>query len=218
LLIYPVRGNHDCYFSDQHAELKLVKKYPMWVFESHYYEAIFNVTSDGKKFSLLQVDSCYLLCETVGKNPKRYFDYLEDESQETYVSKCENKTWAQPGNDMMTWLDESMMKQNEDPNIIWKASGMHHPMFAVDIFDYDSIISDFLPRIKKHNYDVYFNGHEHASYYGTTENQDGKLIDENFRSDPKRGNCTEEHSELFPQEGQEKDSRKLEFKKGDTIH
>jgi hypothetical protein len=99
---------------------------------------------------------------------------------------------------MMKWLDETMDKNSLDPNIIWKASSMHHPMFAVDIFDYDSIISDFLPRMKKHNFDVYFNGHEHASYYSTTEKVDNMVIDESFRSDPKKGDCIEEHNEIWP--------------------
>lgn len=30
LPIYPVRGNHDCYFDDQEAEIKLSKIYPTW--------------------------------------------------------------------------------------------------------------------------------------------------------------------------------------------
>ena len=42
---------------------------------------------------------------------------------------------------------------------------MHHPMFALSYLDYQSIIVDFLPRMKEHNYDVFFAGHEHLMNY-----------------------------------------------------
>lgn len=38
LPIYPVRGNHDCYFDDSEVEVNLSKKYPTWNMPSNYYE------------------------------------------------------------------------------------------------------------------------------------------------------------------------------------
>jgi len=38
LPIYPVRGNHDCYFDDMDLEIALRDKYPTWNMENHYYE------------------------------------------------------------------------------------------------------------------------------------------------------------------------------------
>lgn len=53
LSIYPVRGNHDCYFNDQEAELKLAKEYPTWKMPSNYYEKTFDIGKNGTKLSLL---------------------------------------------------------------------------------------------------------------------------------------------------------------------
>lgn len=53
LPIYPVRGNHDCYFDDQEAEINLSYKYPTWNMPSHFYEKTFDVGSSGQHFSLL---------------------------------------------------------------------------------------------------------------------------------------------------------------------
>ena len=65
LNIYPVRGNHDCMFKDMQAEIKLQEKYPTWKFDSLYYEKQFEVGPDGEKFALLQVDSCFMLCDAL---------------------------------------------------------------------------------------------------------------------------------------------------------
>ena len=67
LPIYPVRGNHDCYFKDQRAEIELNRRHPTWKMTDHYYEKSFKVGLNGEKFSLLQLDSCYLLCVVIGK-------------------------------------------------------------------------------------------------------------------------------------------------------
>jgi hypothetical protein len=38
LPIYPVRGNHDCYFNESDVMVDLSKKYPTWKMDSLYYE------------------------------------------------------------------------------------------------------------------------------------------------------------------------------------
>ena len=60
--IYPVRGNHDCYFENEDLELKLVFKYPTWQMPEYFMLRDFPINRYGDKFSLLQVDSCFLLC------------------------------------------------------------------------------------------------------------------------------------------------------------
>ena len=68
---------------------------------------------------------------------------------------------------MMNWIQQTLDKQSQDPNIIWKTSYDHHPLFGVDADDYREIIKDFLPGIQAHNYDIFFNGHEHMMTLST---------------------------------------------------
>ena len=42
---------------------------------------------------------------------------------------------------------------------------MHHPMYGEHYNDNGGIINKFLPMIEEHNYDAYFNGHEHMMNY-----------------------------------------------------
>lgn len=44
---------------------------------------------------------------------------------------------------------------------------MHHPMFGIFYQDYHAIVNDFMPRIQEHNYDIFFNGHEHLNAYAS---------------------------------------------------
>lgn len=39
--IFPVRGNHDCKYSDRNTELDLFKKHPTWQMENFYYNKQF---------------------------------------------------------------------------------------------------------------------------------------------------------------------------------
>lgn len=49
LPIYPIRGNHDCYYEDQEYELKLAKKWPQWKMENNYYLKEWDI-GKGEKF------------------------------------------------------------------------------------------------------------------------------------------------------------------------
>lgn len=80
--IYPIRGNHDCYFDSMSVELNLHKKYPTWKMPYFYYEKLFDI-GQNKKFSLLQLDSCFLLCESVGKT--KSFAQLDHDTQLAYM-------------------------------------------------------------------------------------------------------------------------------------
>jgi hypothetical protein len=47
---------------------------------------------------------------------------------------------------------------------------MHHPIFGLYYTDFTAIIEDFLPILKKYNFDIFFNGHEHNQSYANTPN------------------------------------------------
>lgn len=170
LPIYPIRGNHDCLFADGDAELDLAKKYPNWKFDEYYYQTEFEVSPEGEKMALMHVDSCYLLCATYGSGKGQYHkDDLDDHTKAVYQSKCEgDETYEKLGNKMLKEMRKAMKKQDKDDKLIWKGSVMHHMMFGLHYTDYGAIIDEFLPLMKKHNYDLFFNGHEHQMNYAYT--------------------------------------------------
>jgi hypothetical protein len=63
LKIYPVRGNHDCYFKDNYVEINLSSKYPKWVMPDLYYSKMINIGRNGEKLALVNIDSCLLMCK-----------------------------------------------------------------------------------------------------------------------------------------------------------
>ena len=102
--------------------------------ESNFYEKQFTIGPNGEKLSLLMLESCYFLCETVGNNKDEYFKSLDIESQEIYSNRCDHKsdkTYKKLSNEMIKWLDEKIAANEKDSDIIWKASSMHHPMFGM---------------------------------------------------------------------------------------
>lgn len=72
-----------------------------------------------------------------------------------------------------------MEKQSKDKSIAWKATGMHHPMFGIFYQDYHAIIHNFLPIIQSHNFDAFFNGHEHLNAYAAVS-RDYKLNQKDY--------------------------------------
>lgn len=86
--IYPIRGNHDCRF-DINRELELAKQYPKWNMKSLYYEKLFDI-GNGKKFGVLFVDSCLVICSNFSyssevKTPRleesEYLGFIDGEDQ-----------------------------------------------------------------------------------------------------------------------------------------
>jgi hypothetical protein len=66
---------------------------------------------------------------------------------------------------MMEWLNVTLAEQSADPSIVWKASTQHYPLFGMHYDDTEDIITTLMPLLKEHNFDVYFNGHEHQMNY-----------------------------------------------------
>ena len=61
LKIYPIRGNHDCYFDD-YFEIDKSEEYENWEFYDFYYTKEIEVGKNGEKMGFLMVDSCLMLC------------------------------------------------------------------------------------------------------------------------------------------------------------
>lgn len=129
------------------------------------------------------------------------------------MSNCEgDQSFVKEGNEMMAWIKDTLKAQKEDDKVIWKASNMHHPMFALHYLDYSAIITDFLPLIQDAGYDIFFNGHEHLLNYGRPKKGASPFPveqTENFGD-----NCTS-HGEFFPNGDT---SRKVVFNQGDDVH
>ena len=115
--------------------------------------------------SMMHVDSCFLLCSTVGRAIKageKTEESLDDHTRELFSAKCkDSEDFEQKGDQMMKDLTKVMEQQDGDASLVWKASIMHHMMFGLHYSDYGDILKKFLPMIQKHKYDIYFNGHEH---------------------------------------------------------
>jgi len=69
--------------------MNLTKKYPNWIMPSQYYVQEFPLNPKGEKFLLVQVDSCFLLCETMKKNPESFKARLDEDSKKIFESRCE---------------------------------------------------------------------------------------------------------------------------------
>jgi hypothetical protein len=67
--------------------------------------------------------------------------------------------------EMMEWIDSTLKAQSADPNIIWKATSQHYPLFGMFYADTEMALLHLMPKLKEHNYDVHFNGHEHQMNY-----------------------------------------------------
>jgi hypothetical protein len=55
------------------------------------------------------VDSCYLICETVGKvKDPLYHKHMDLETKYLWANRCENETFRAKGNTMMGWLEDTL--------------------------------------------------------------------------------------------------------------
>lgn len=148
----------------------------MWNLDHHYYQTMFEVGPQGEMMALLHVDSCFLLCENVGKIVSKSIGHtyvLDKDGHHFYKNACEgDQTFVHLGNKMMTELDEALIDQSEQKKIIWKGSVMHHMLFGLYNVDYGTIVDDLLPLLKKFNYDLQFNGHDHHMTYSYTPSRE----------------------------------------------
>ena len=66
---------------------------------------------------------------------------------------------------MYKWINETMLRWEEDEKMLWKATVLHHPMWGKWYPDFSNIVLNFLPMLQDHKFDVYLNGHEHVISY-----------------------------------------------------
>ena len=104
--VHPVRGNHDCYFNDMDAEIHLNATWDKWDMPANFYHKTFVLDDLGSKFSILALDSCFYLCETVQQDIEKYLPLLGQESLELYYKKCEEgPEYVEWGNKQMAWIN-----------------------------------------------------------------------------------------------------------------
>ena len=62
---------------------------------------------------------------------------------------------------------QTMKDWAQNPNIVWKATVQHYPIWFLNLddTDYASISNVFLPILRKNKFDLYLNGHEHFIAY-----------------------------------------------------
>jgi len=112
-----------------------------------YYDKLYDI-GGGKKFGMLYVDSCLILC-------------LEQDHDYNFCY-YNSTEW---GKTQYEWIDQKIEEWSKDPSIIWKGTILHHTLFGKHYTDYEQIIADYLPRLVKGGFDVYLNGHEHTLDY-----------------------------------------------------
>jgi hypothetical protein len=87
----------------------------------------------------------------------------------------------------MSWINSTLADQSADPNIIWKSSYCHHPLYGEHYHDNTGLINMFLPLLEEHKYDVYFNGHEHMMNYAQIPNKEERdRLDQKKSKPPKQ--------------------------------
>lgn len=83
--------------------MKLSSQYPTWEMPTNYNERRFEIGTNGEKFSLLSVDSCYLLCEKNDKS-EDYFNGRYRKSEQI----CHDNDSIDEASKMMDWLNSTL--------------------------------------------------------------------------------------------------------------
>mmetsp|Transcript_77641 Transcript_77641/g.107365 ORF Transcript_77641/g.107365 Transcript_77641/m.107365 type:complete len:215 (-) Transcript_77641:480-1124(-) len=105
--VHAIRGNHDCYF-DENLEVDLSDQYDKWNMPSWYYKKEWLI-GDGKKFGVLMIDSCLMLCADwsyAGDTGGHML--LTEEHMKLRDVVCTNDTVTQMGNDQFDWINKTM--------------------------------------------------------------------------------------------------------------
>ena len=103
----------------------------------------------------------------LSENPQLYEEFLSPEMRRLRfgVINCSLPGMIERGNAMYNWINETLSQWSKDPNIIWKASIQHHPMFSKWWADYLDITQNLMPMLMDYKVDFYLNGHEHDLTY-----------------------------------------------------
>ena len=136
LPIYPVRGNHDCYF-DINRELELAEQYPNWKMPSLYHAKLFDI-GNNKKFGVLFVDSCLAICSnySYANGTGGHMLFASHEMIKLRDVQCNDPVITAKGFEMFQWMTGVMKEWDADESIVWKATVQHHPLFGKWYPDY----------------------------------------------------------------------------------
>lgn len=172
---------------------------------------------------MTHIDSCFVLCQTVGaQREKKERNVSDAKTRAVLNDHCAHtvhdpRSFAEDGNKMLADLEATLKRQRKDPNIVWKASIMHHPFFGMHYVDQYAAVHDLLPELKDAKYDVFFAGHEHLMSYGYTPIEK-KTEDKPQVAEAEWADRCYEDSELFPSDTRKKKSRTTQAKKGERLH
>lgn len=162
LMVYAVRGNHDCDFRWD-REIELMETYDKWYMPSLYYKTEHDI-GNGKKLGILHVDSNIMLCSTYS-----YEDDKQTFGENFHRLMDVNCEWpelaAEFGNAQYDWIKQTMEEWDKDPNMIWKLTALHHPLWGKWYIDYVPLVKNYLPLLMKHKFDVFLCGHEHTTVH-----------------------------------------------------
>jgi|LauGreDrversion4_2_1035121.scaffolds.fasta_scaffold71153_2 tartrate-resistant acid phosphatase type 5 len=167
LLIYAIRGNHDCAIPDPYFEVNITNRYPTWRMPDLYYSRTYDI-GNGKKYGALYVDTCLAICSNfsyAGDSGGHLLMSEEMENLKFGLLNCSDPFTIQRGNEMYKWINETLDTWAKDESIVWTSSIQHHPLFSKWWPDYINITSNFLPMLIDYKVDFYLNGHEHDMTY-----------------------------------------------------
>ena len=78
---------------------------------------------------------------------------------------CTEEAQQKWGDEQYKWINETVKLWDNDPNMLWRAVVLHHPMWGKWYPDFAPIVLNFLPILQEHKFDLYLCGHEHVVSY-----------------------------------------------------
>lgn len=116
---------------------------------------------------ILMVDSCLMLCSnwSYAGDTGGHMLLMNDQHKKLRDVTCNDPLVTKQGNEQFEWINATMQEWKNDEKIVWKATALHHPMWAKWYPDFANIVSNYLPLLQEHEFDLYLNGHEHVISY-----------------------------------------------------
>ncbi|HEY0789622.1 MAG TPA: tartrate-resistant acid phosphatase type 5 family protein [Chthoniobacterales bacterium] len=135
---YCILGNHD-YHGRPQAQLEYAEIHPRWQMPARYYTAV-EALPDGQAVRFCFIDTSPLITE--------YRDQV----------KLAAEVHRQDAEAQLRWLDQALRHSGER----WKVVVGHHPVYSGGEHGTQAeLVNRLLPLLRKHNVQVYLNGHEH---------------------------------------------------------
>ena len=117
------------------------------------------------------------------------------------------------GMQQINWIKDVVAKWDKDPNILWRVSVQHHPLFGKWYTDFQPLTKNYLPILLKHNFDLYLNGHEHHLSHSFYNFSQGEFDVSKNKAVNYIGDQCQKDLEL-----KYSDASKLKYSRGEVIH